>query len=220
MVKGKEKELAFVACSCVSIASLFGSFAGNLEGYEVYQQPIKGAFGKTYNQNFIITEKSKPEYGFDKSKSELIASNYQPDIFQKHILLFSATMSSIMALVLASIDFDELELQFAVKKIDVKAKKQNTIEQVKHKWALMSLAQRKQFQLELESLLELTGGDQTMIADEVNATDKFTNAMYLVQDGHSVDFAVQQTWGLKAEHPEFEQVKDKFQRFLNGEVVE
>jgi hypothetical protein len=220
MVKGKEKEMAFVALSCISIASLFGSFAGNLEGYEVYQQPVKGAFGKTSSQNFVITEKSKPEYGFDKDKAQLIASNYQPDVFQKHILLFSAAASSIMALVLASIDFDELELQFAVKKIDIEAKKQNNIEQVKHKWALMSLAQREQFKLELESLLELTGGDQAMIADEVNATDKFTNAMYLVQDGHSIDFAVQQTWGIKSDNPEFDQVKGKFQKFLNGEMVE
>ena len=176
-MKGKNKEIVFICLSCVSIGSLFGSFAGNLQKFEVWKQGEINQFKQEYNQVFIVNETDVLPYGLDKSKAVKVASNYQSDIIQKCLLLGVAGISSIVALLLASINFEELELNWEVSKIETTAKKQLMVEKIKNKYALMSVAQREQFRLEIASLLELTGGDETLQATEINATDKFINCV-------------------------------------------
>ncbi|MFM7371904.1 MAG: hypothetical protein ACKO2Z_29765, partial [Sphaerospermopsis kisseleviana] len=141
-------------------------------------------------------ENDKIPYGLDKGKAVKIASNYQSDILQKCLLLGVAGVSSIVALLLANINFEELELNWEVAQIETSAKKQLMVEKIKNKYALMSVAQREQFRLEIAGLLELTGGDETLQASETNATDKFINCSYLMSEGHDIDMAVSQTWNV------------------------
>ncbi|MFM8005640.1 MAG: hypothetical protein ACKO86_12025, partial [Dolichospermum sp.] len=66
-----------------------------------------------------------------------------------------AGIASTVALLLANINFEELELSWEVAKIENTAKKQLMVEKIKNRYALMSVAQREQFRLEIASLLEL-----------------------------------------------------------------
>ena len=215
-MKGKNKEIVFICLSCISIGSLFGSFAGNLQRFEVWQQQEINNFNQSYNQTFIINENDVLPYGLDKSTAGKIASNYQSDILQKCLLLGVSGISATVALLLASINFDELELNWEVSRIENTAKRQLMTEKIKNKYALMSVAQREQFRLEIASLLELTGGDETLEATEINATDKFINCSYLVSEGHSLDIAIAQTWNVQPGTKEHALKKAAYDDWLNG----
>lgn len=207
--KNKHKEIVFSCLSLVAAGSLFGSFAGNLQGFEVFDQ------GK--NQIFIVNEGDKIPYGFNSKKAKLIAYSYQPQILQKLLLLGVTIISSGSALLIATIDFDQLEIDYEVGKIESVAKKQLATESIKNKYALMSLGQREQFRLEIESLLELTGGDTTLQATEINATDRFINCSYMLSEGHDLDKAVSATWGLTPGTDEHSVKKQEFEKWLKGE---
>lgn len=209
MKGNKHKEIVFSCLSFVAAGALFGSFAGNLERYEVFNQPK--------NQTFIIFEGQPLPYGFKTKKAKLNAYSYSPQILQKMLLLGVAILSSGTALLISSIDFDQLEIDQEVKKIENVAKKQIAIEKIKNQYALMSMSQRETFRLELESLLEITGGDRTMEATEVNATDKFINCSYMLSEGHNIDAAVSQTWGVSPGTPEHGEKKREFEDWLKGE---
>lgn len=215
-MKGKNKEVVFICLSCISIGSLFGSFAGNLQKFEVWEQSEINNFKQEYKQVFIINETDVLPYGLDKGKAVKVASNYQSDILQKSLLLGVAGISSIVALLLASINFEELELNWEVSKIETTAKKQLMVEKIKNKYALMSVAQREQFRLEIASLLELTGGDETLQATEINATDKFINCSYMMSEGHDINTAVAQTWNVQPGTQEHTLKKLAFEDWLNG----
>jgi hypothetical protein len=219
MLKGKEKEITFVCLSLISVSCLFGAFAGDLQGYEVFQQPTKSKWGQP-SETFIITEKETDPYGFDSAKSKLIASKYKSDFLQKILLLFGGMVGSSTALMLANIDFDKLEIEYAAKKLQSEGLKQYKLQELKNRIALASLAQKQQFKAELRELVILCGGDETLEADEANATDKFTNALYLSQDGHSDDTVVKLTWGLDPGSDEFNHVKKQFLDFKNGDKVD
>jgi hypothetical protein len=148
--------------------------------------------------------------------SKLVSARHDDDLIQKSILLAVAIAGSATSLLLSTIDFNELELQHATSEIENQAKKQIQIESIKNRYALMSLAQREQFRLELSSLLELTGGDDTLQADEINATDKWINCSYLIAEGHSLDQAIAQTWGCEDGSPEHQAKKQEYQSWSAG----
>lgn len=209
MNKNKYKEIVFSCLSFVAAGALFGSFAGNLERYEVFNQPK--------NQTFIIFEGQPLPYWFNSKKAKLIAYSYQPQILQKLLLLGVAILSSGTALLIANIDFEQLEIDYEVGKIESVAKKQLATESIKNKYALMSLGQREQFRLEIESLLELTGGDTTLQATEINATDRFINCSYMLSEGHDLDKAVAATWGLQPGSDDHAAKKLEFEKWLQGD---
>jgi len=217
-MKGKNKEVVFICLSCISIGSLFGSFAGNLQKFEVWEQSEVNNFNQSYNHVFIVNENDILPYGLNKGKAAQIARNYQSDILQKCLLLAIAGISATVALLLANINFEELELNWEVRKIENTAKKQLKIENIKNKYALMSAAQREQFRLEIASLLELTGGDETLEASEINATDKFINCSYLVSEGHSLDVAIAQTWNVQPRTQDHTLKKLAYEDWLNGKT--
>ncbi|MFM6201708.1 MAG: hypothetical protein ACKPE1_21660, partial [Dolichospermum sp.] len=141
-MKGKGKEAVFICLSCISISSLFGSFAGSLQRFEIWEQVEINQFNQEQKQVFIINENNPLPYGLNKNKAEKIVSNYQSDIIQKFLLLSVAGIASTVALLLANINFEELELSWEVAKIENTAKKQLMVEKIKNRYALMSVAQR------------------------------------------------------------------------------
>ena len=210
-MRGKNKEAVFIALSCISISTLFGSFAGNLESFEIYKQ--KGDV-------FIIFENDKIPYGLNKNKAELIAQKYNSDLLMKSLLIGISGVSAATALLLSNLDFDEIELNYEIKKIEISAQKQLKTEQIKNKYALMSAANREQFRLEIAALLELTGGDETMDASEVNATDKMINISYLLADGHDINAAISMAFNVQPGTREHTLKKLEYEDWVKGSNVE
>lgn len=206
-----ESKIGFILLGCVSIGSLFGAFAGNLESFEVWNQRERGQFGQEYNQIFILTENEpKLPYGINKKKAEKIASNYDNLKLQKFLLVGVSLISSGFALLIGESKLLDFEIETETKKINAKAEKEYRIRQINQKWAMASEAQRQLYLTELRELVALCEGDQTQDASEINVTDKFINANYLLSEGHSIDVVVSQTWGYKPGTPEHEEMKAKF----------
>lgn len=200
----------FILLSTASVGSLFLSFAGYPIAYEVWKQQEKNQFNMDYDKIFIFSEKtSQLPYGYDSDKAVKLSGIYNTQLWQKVVLLFTAIISSCYAIALGEVASD-IELGREVSRIEFESKRQLMIEKIKHRYAMMSLAQRELFKEEISSLLELTGGDQTLEASELNDTDKFTHASYMLTEGHSLDFVVSQVWGISPDSPEFEDIKNKF----------
>ena len=209
-MKKVNKSHIFILLSTASVGSLFLSFAGYPMAYEVYKQSEKNQFNIKYDNVFIISEKQlQLPYGYDSGKAAKISAIYNHQLWQKIILLSTAIISSCCAIALEDAA-DDIEVNQEVGKIKTASKKQLAIEKIKHQYAMMSLAQRELFKEEIKALLELTGGDETLEASELNQTDKFINASYMLSDGHSLDFVITQVWGISQDSPEFENIKNEF----------
>lgn len=209
-MKKANKFHIFILLSTASVGSLFLSFAGYPMAYEVYKQSEKNQFNIKYDKVFIISEKQlQLPYGYDSGKAAKISAIYNHQLWQKIILLITAIISSFCAIALEDAA-DDIEVDQEVGKIKTASKKQLAIEKIKHQYAMMSLAQRELFKEEIKALLELTGGDETLEASELNQTDKFINASYMLSDGHSLDFVITQVWGVTQDSPEFENIKNEF----------
>jgi hypothetical protein len=208
------KKNIFIILSCVSLGSLFCSFGGAFESFEIYKQTEFNQFNREYHKVFILSETQLVSpYGFDADKSEKIAAIYDHKKVQKITLLCVAVVASSLAMMIGDI-VNDVESDSEVQKIEATSKRQLRMEKIKHQFAMMSLAQRELFKSELQELLELSGGDSTMEASELNVTDKFLNANYLIAEGHDLDSAIAMTWGFDKGSPEFEDMKLKFNEWL------
>jgi hypothetical protein len=209
--ESNESKIGFILLGCVSIGSLFGAFAGNLESFEVWSQKEHNQFGQEYSKIFILTENEpKLPYGINKKKADQIATNYENLKLQKFLLVGVSLVSSGFALLIGESKLLDFEIATETKKIESTAKKEYKVRQIKQKWALMTEAQKQLFREELRELITLSGGDEVMDANEINETDKFINANYLLTEGHNIDVVVAQTWGYKSGTPEHEEMKSKF----------
>lgn len=208
----KNKQL-FVALSCASISCLVGSFAYPLQKLQVYRQVEKNALGVAYTRNFIITESdvSLP-YGFNVHKATLVAKIYQDAKQQKLFLLLAAGICAMGALGIGNETVLADEIDNEVSAIKATGRKQLLLEGVKHRLAMASKSQRLLFLDEMRALVAEFGSPEGEIleADEVNSTDKFTNAGYLLAEGLSVDAVVAQVWGCPEGTPEHRTLKAKF----------
>lgn len=209
-MKKTNRQHIFILLSTASVGSLFLSFAGFPMAYEVWKQQELNQFNIKYDKVFIISEKTlQLPYGYDSDKARKVSAIYNHQLWQKIILLTTAIISSCCAIALNEVA-DDMEVNSEVARIEIQSKKQLKIEKIKHQYAMMSLAQRELFKEEIKALLELTGGDETLEASELNETDKFTHASYMLTEGHSLDFVVSQVWGISPDSPEFEDIKNKF----------
>ena len=204
-------KIGFILLVCVSIGSLFGSFAGNLESFEVWQQKEHNQFGQDYSKIFILTENDpKLPYGINKKKAQKIAANYDDLKLQKFFLLGISIVTSSFALLIGESKLLDFEIETEAKKINAKAEKEYRIKQINQKWAMATEAQRQLYLAELRELVALCEGDENANASEINETDKFINANYLLAEGHNIDMVVTQTWGYKVGTPQHEEMKVKF----------
>lgn len=204
------KPLGFIILSVCSTASLFGAFAGDLQPYTVITRSNQGLLGGSV---ITITRNHEIPKG-----SKLVEARHDDDLIQKSILLAIAAIGSASSLVISAIDFNELELQHATTEIEFQSRKQLQLEAIKNRYAIMSIAQREQFRLELSGLLELTGGDDTLEASEINATDKFINCSYLIAEGHSLEQSVSQTWQVAIGTPDHEAKKQEYIKWSSGKA--
>ena len=208
----KDKGL-FVALSCLSVGCLIGSFGYPLQKLEVWRQTEVGQFGLPYEQTFVITENDlNTPYGFNKNSAQLIAQIYEDYKLQKILLLLLAGILASSALSLGTDTVTNAEIDDEAATIKAQGRKELILEGIKHRLAMASKSQRLLFMDEMKALIAEFGTPEGEIleADEVNATDKFINASYLLGEGHSVDVSVSQTWGYKSGTPEHAEMKQKF----------
>ncbi|MFB2982869.1 hypothetical protein [Microseira sp. BLCC-F43] len=218
----KNKRL-FIALSCASITCLTGSFAYPLQKLQVYRQVEKNALGQSYTRNFILTESDVTlPWGFDFKKSKLIAKIYQDNKHQKLFLLLAAGLCALGALSLGSETVLADEIDSEVAAIKAIGKKQLLLEGVKHRLAMASKSQRLLFLDEMKALMDEFGTPEGEIlqADEINITDKFTNAGYLLAEGLPIDSVISQTWGCPEGSPEHRAMKQKFVSWQGDEELE
>lgn len=199
----------------VSIGCLVGAFAYPLQKFEVWRQPEINTFSQKYTKTFILTDTDAQQpYGLDLTKAEKVASIYSDARLQKLLLLAISMTAGGLALMISDDIIPELEVKRQVSEIDAQAKKQYLIEQIQHRWAMASQSQKLIFRQELKELAALFG-DESLEATEINATDKFINASYLLSEGHSIDYVVAQIWQVQPNSEEFASVKAQFQQWLN-----
>jgi hypothetical protein len=216
MTKDTNKKAAFILLSGLGIGCLFGGFAGNLQPYKIYSQTSEGLLGKS-SKVYLLTENNPIPRGLDLTKSQLLAEELGDYSTQKIILLGGAIAFSSLALICSSIDFESLEVDQELKATEIQARKQLKAESIKHRYALMSKAQREIFRSELEALLAISGDDSEYQAGEILASDKFLNCQYLSQEGHSLDSAIQTTWGMQPGTREHSIAKLRFEAWQRGE---
>ena len=216
MLNNGNKQAAFIILSSLGIASLFGSFAGNLQPYRIYSQESESLLGKS-SRVFILLGNSHRPRELDISKAVVVDQSLNNYSIQKILLLGGAITSSSLALIFSSIDFESLEVQQELQQTEIESKKQLKAEAIKHKYALMSKAQQEMFRSELEALLEVSGGDESMNAGEVLESDKFLNCAYMVQEGHALDQAISATWQLPPGTREHSLQKLAFEAWQRGE---
>lgn len=214
-INSNESKLFYIALGCASIGCLFGSFAGNLEKFEVWKQTEHTNLGFSYDKIFIINESQQIQpFGFYQDSALKLTSNYNDLKLQKIVLVGCSILGSGLALLIGESKILEFEIEEETKKIESSATKEYKIRQIKQKWALMTEAQKQLFREELKELIALAGGDENLEATEINETDKFINANYLLQEGHSIDTVVTQTWGYQIGTKEHEEMKSKFTAWM------
>lgn len=212
----RHREL-FVALSCVAVGAVVGAFAYPLQRFEIWRQDEPSIFGQEYKKIFVLTESDKKlPYGLDRSQARKVATVYNDAKNQKLLLLVTGILSASAALAVGADTVENAEIEGEAKKLNAAAKKELILEQIKHKWAMASEAQKQLYRQEYRELVELFG-EETQEADELNETDKFTNAWYMLQEGHSIDSVVSQTWKVKEGSEEFERLKQAFQEWIEND---
>jgi hypothetical protein len=204
----------------VSIGCLVGAFGYPLQKLEIYRQIELGQFGLPYEKTFVLTENDlNYPYGFNKQSAQLIAQIYQDYKLQKIMLLVLAGLCASYAMNMGTDTVANAEIDSEVSTIKSQGKKELILEKVKHRLAMASKSQRLLFIDEMKALVEEFGSPEGEIleADEVNATDKFVNASYLLGEGHSVDTVVQQTWNVQPGTVEHSGLKQKFLAWQSDE---
>ena len=216
MEKLARNKSLFIGLSSLSLACLISSFANPLQKMEVWRQIDVGAFNLKYVTHFILTENdSDYPYGFNKKKAVKIDQIYQDYKIEKIGFLILAIACASMAKRLGRETCIGDEIDTEVEQIKAEGRKELILESIKHRLAMASKSQRLLFMDEMKALIEEFGSIEGEIleSDEVNATDKFTNAGYLLSEGHSIDVVVSQTWGYKPGTTEHDEMKRKFQEW-------
>lgn len=199
----------------VSIGCLVGAFAYPLQKFEVWRQQETSHFNQEYAKTFILTDTDNQQpYGLDLTRADKVASIYSDARLQKLLLLAISITAGGLALMISDDILPQLEVKREVSEIDAQARKQYLVEQIKHRWAMASKSQKLMFRQELKELAALFG-DESLEASEINATDKFINASYLLSEGHSIDYVVAQIWQVQPNSEEFKSVKSQFEQWLN-----
>jgi hypothetical protein len=208
----KDKGL-FIGLSCLSIGCLVGSFGYPLQKLEVWKQVESGQFNIPYERTFVLTENDRNyPYGYSKKSAQLVAQIYEDYKLQKVLLLVLAVLCATYALNMGDETVGNAEIDSEVDTIKAQGKKELILERVKHRLAMASKSQRLLFIDEMKALMDEFGTPEgeTLEANELNATDKFVNASYLLGEGHSVDTVVTQTWGCQPGTTEHAELKRKF----------
>lgn len=205
----------FIFLSSLSVIFLFGAFGNPLERLQVYSQTKNLPFNQKTEDIYIITESAKNEpYGYNPELAKIIAVVHESYTIQKLVLLGLAALTAGVATSISKEVTDSAELNEEVSQIKADSRKELLIQQIKQKAAMAAFSQKKVWQQEMNELADLFGGDETAEASEVNETDKFTNAAYLLQDGHSIDEVVKMTWGTKPGSEDHNRFKGQLEEWL------
>lgn len=213
MEKQARNKPIFITLTGLSLACLISAFAYPLQKLEVWKQSEKLPFQVDYNRFFILTESDRDiPFGLDKNRARLVGRLYRDYKGEKLLALLTALATAGIALNMGKTIVINDEIDNEIGNLQSTGKKQIIIEGVKHRLAMASKSQRLLFLDEMKALMEEFGSieGETLEADELNATDKFTSASYLLADGHSIDDIVLQIWGCQPGTSQHAEMKQKF----------
>jgi hypothetical protein len=192
--------------SFLTVGCLIGSFAYPLQKFQIRQQREIGAFKSSYNKVYIFTENDREyPYGYQENRSEVIAKIQNDYKVTKIVLLAASIMSGAIVMLIGDEIVDNLEIDKKVEEIDKNARIQLLADRVKNKYALADKAEQLLFRETLRELVNLSGVDSTQEATELNES-KLAEIFYMQQEGHSLEFAIKQKFGIDPDNPEFQNV--------------
>lgn len=211
----KNKRRLFFLTSITSLACLMGSFGNPLSKLTVYQQTERGILGNVREDIYIITENTANyPYGFNVETAEPIAKIRKDSQFLKIFFLVVAAANAGFALVISPDVIREFELEDDVRKIERAAVAELLIKKIKFKAAIELQEQKLALQYELQGMAESYGSDmieiQTDDAEEMLATDKKYEVVEMTQQGHSLEYAIANVYGLDPQTSEFKNVLRNF----------
>ncbi len=165
----------FIGLSLLSIGSLIGSFSYPLQKLHLYRQVEKGAFNTSVTRTYLLTEHSlNYPYGFQPDRAKLYAQIHVDYKLQKMLLLSTAIIASVSALVLGNKILPSLEFEQEVERISLEGKKELKIRQLKQELALKSKASQILF---VESMRELMDSPDSTLEEEIQSVDEIA-ALY------------------------------------------
>ena len=206
----KHVQPVFIALSSLSIGGLFASFGYPLQTMEIWKQRESNGLAKSHDRIFILTDSDlqKP-YGFNPDKARKAAQIYRDFKAQKFLLLGLSLLSGAFALRLSSEAVEGEEIDTAARTLNRKAQKEQLLSQMRHKWAMLSEAQRQQFQEEYQALADLSKGE-TAVPD-IGLSDKCIEASYALESGEPIDAVVARIWNVAEGTPQHAYIQEQFE---------
>lgn len=201
----------FLASSLISVLCLVGSFGEPLLKLTVYRQDELGLLNQPRQDTYIITENTKNyPFGFVPERAKKIAQIREDGKYQKIMLLVCAGITAAYGLTIADSVVTDAELEDEVKDLETTARKELLIKKIKLNAALLMKEQALEMMNKLQGLFGSYGEDapefQNEEADEMAATDKHYEVMNTVNQGHSLEYAISQVYGLDKDSDEFKNV--------------
>ena len=206
----------FIGLSSLSLCCLTASFARPLQGVEVWRTAHVDAFKRVSSEIHVFTDTDIPPYGFDRHRATKVAQIYETAKGQKILLLALAVLSAGIDMIMSDEILKRNDIDQEIKTIDQSANKKILLSKVKHKWEMLSEAQKQQFREEFTVLkdMEITREEVSAERTKVNYSDKFINAKYLHEQGTDTDTVVTETWNLEKGSKEHQDAKRQFEAWL------
>lgn len=206
MQKNDVSKPIFLASTIIGISCLFSSYGGDLVPYQVYKATIKTDWNLSISTNVLrFSPNQLIPHGAVKVTEKL-----STDRERKIGLATLAALANSIGWLIASCKQDDWELE-EFKKV---ASKESRLKEAKTRFAIMDKVKQQLIIDELNELVAMANP----IANEVDEVEsnKFVNASYLIQEGHSEDYAISQVWNIDSKSPEFTNIKASFRQWRDS----
>lgn len=201
----------FLSTSLVSVLCLLGSFGNPLQKLTVYHQKEIGLLDAERTDVYVITESDRNyPYGFIQEKAVRVAQIREDYKGVKIMLLALSLIASAYSLSLANSVISESDLEKEVVDMEITAKKELLMKRLKLMAALSMKEQSLEIMNQMAGLFESYGEElpeyENEELDEMAATNKHYQVMDLTNQGHSLEYAISQIYGLDKDSDEFKHV--------------
>ena len=206
MQKNDVSKPIFLASTIIGIACLFSSYGGDLVPYQVYKATIKTDWNLSISTNIL---RFKPTHLIPPGAVK-ITEKLSTDKERKIGLATLAALTSSISWLVASCKHDDWELEEFKKA----ASKESRLKEAKTRFAIMDKVKQQLIIDELNELVAMA----SPIGNEVDEieSNKFVNASYLIQEGHSEDYAISQVWNIDPKSPEFNNIRTSFKQWKDS----
>lgn len=211
-----KRKPTYVACSVFSLLCLVGAVTKPLQKVEIYKQPSTDVFGRKFNEVFLVSESDiDSQWGLDKKKAIKVAQIHKDSKIEKLILISLSLGFGVVATLLADEVIAKEEVLREVKELKYEGQKELLLDRLKFKLAMAGKEQKEMLRRELKALAELLADtdDNSHVHDaiaEEKLDDKLVDVGYMINEGHSLESAVQKAFGHEPGTPEHDRMVEKY----------